>query len=59
MKQSYLILTSLIALTLGSCKKDFLITEPNQFTTPERLSADAKQDPKLLNGNIKTKADDH
>ena len=52
MKQSYLILTSLIALTLGSCKKDFLITEPNQFTTPERLSADAKQDPKLLNGNI-------
>lgn len=52
MKQSYLILTSLIALTLGSCKKDFLNTEPTQFTTPERLGADARQDPKLLNGNI-------
>lgn len=52
MKQSYLILTSLIALTLSSCKKDFLNTEPTEFTTPERLGAAAKQDPKLLVGNV-------
>lgn len=52
MKNSYLLLLTLSAAILGGCKKEFLNTEPTQFTTPERLSADAKQDPKLLNGNI-------
>lgn len=40
------------AIILPSCKKDFLKTEPTQFTTPEQLGAASKQDPKLLNGSI-------
>lgn len=34
------------------CKKSFLETQPTQFTTPELLGAAARQDAKLLNGNI-------
>jgi len=52
MKKSYLLLLSLSVVILGGCNKEFLNTQPTQFTTPERLGADAKQDPKLLNGNI-------
>ncbi len=37
---------------LVSCKKDFLETQPTEFTTPEQLSGAAAQDPKLLNGSI-------
>ena len=37
---------------LAGCKKDFLQTQPTQFTTPDQLGAAAKQDPKLLNGSI-------
>lgn len=52
MRTKYLIIAAFSTTLLGSCKKEFLKTEPTAFTTPERLSADAKQDPKLLNGNI-------
>jgi len=52
MKYSYLVLTFLSAFILLGCKKDFLKTDPTQFTTPDRLGADARQDPKLLNGSI-------
>jgi len=52
MKFSYLILTFFSASILVGCSKDFLKTEPTQFTTPDRLGADARQDSKLLNGSI-------
>lgn len=53
MKITYL-LTFVVAgsTLLGGCKKDFLETQPTQFTTPEQLGAAAQQDPKLLNGSI-------
>jgi hypothetical protein len=37
---------------LSGCKKDYLDTQPSQFTTPDQLGAAAQQDPKLLNGSI-------
>jgi len=37
---------------LTGCKKDFLETQPTQFTTPDQLADAAKQDPKLLNGSL-------
>src|SRR3954466_5258892 len=53
MKLKYLLLLTIAAsATLGGCKKDFLKTQPTQFTTPEQLSAAAAQDPKVLNGLI-------
>jgi hypothetical protein len=52
MKLIYLSLTAFLLTTMIGCKKSFLETEPTQFTTPERLGADARQDPKLLNGSI-------
>ena len=52
MKLSNVAYLSLLLVFMASCSKEFLQTSPTQFTTPERLSADAKQDSKLLNGNI-------
>ena len=52
MKLSNVVYLSLVLVFMASCSKEFLQTSPTQFTTPERLSADAKQDSKLLNGNI-------
>jgi len=53
MKLKYLLLLTIAgSATLGGCKKDFLKTQPTQFTTPEQLSAAAAQDPKVLNGLI-------
>jgi hypothetical protein len=37
---------------LTGCKKDFLQTQPTQFTTPGQLSNAAVQDPKVLNGLV-------
>lgn len=53
MKNKYF-LTVVVAVSaiLGGCKKSFLETQPTAFTTPEQLSAAAKQDPKLLSGSI-------
>lgn len=53
MKNKYF-LTVVVAVSaiLGGCKKSFLETQPTAFTTPEQLSAAAKQDPKLLYGSI-------
>lgn len=53
MKLKYIAAFALGASVIGtSCKKDFLKTQPTQFTTPEQLGAAAKQDPKLLDGSI-------
>lgn len=52
MKFSYLVFATLTAFLLSGCNKEFLETEPTQFTTPEQLLSDAKQDPKLLSGNL-------
>lgn len=53
MKAKYILSFAVAGSTLlASCKKDFLDAQPTQFTTPEQLSAAAKQDPKLLNGSI-------
>ena len=52
MKLIYFSLSALLLTTMIGCKKSFLETEPTQFTTPDRLGADARQDPKLLNGSI-------
>ncbi len=52
MKLVYLSLSALLLTTMIGCKKSFLETEPTQFTTPDRLGADARQDPKLLAGSI-------
>ena len=40
------------SVILFGCSKDFLNTQPSQFTTPDQLGAAAQQDPKLLNGSI-------
>jgi hypothetical protein len=40
------------SVLLAGCKKSFLETKPTEFTTPEQLSGAAKQDPKVLAGNI-------
>ena len=37
---------------LAGCSKDFLKTQPTEFTTPEQLGKAARQDPKLLDGSI-------
>lgn len=37
---------------MTGCKKDFLQTQPTQFTTPQQLAAAAVQDPKVLNGLV-------
>jgi hypothetical protein len=53
MKLKYLLSLGLAgAVMLAGCKKDFLKTQPTQFTTPEQLGDAAKQDPKVLNGLI-------
>lgn len=53
MKSKYLLTIAVAASTaIVGCKKDFLKTQPTQFTTPDQLGAAAKQDPKLLNGSI-------
>src|SRR5579875_2740575 len=53
MKSKYLLTIAVAASTaFVGCKKDFLKTQPTQFTTPDQLGAAAKQDPKLLNGSI-------
>ncbi len=53
MKIKYILTLAVATSVLAtSCKKDFLETKPSEFTTPEQLSAAAKQDPKLLDGNI-------
>lgn len=54
MKIKYLLSFVIIAGTIvfTGCKKDFLETQPTQFTTPEQLGAAAKQDPMLLDGSI-------
>jgi hypothetical protein len=53
MNTKYLsILIIAISALLAGCKKDFLKTQPTQFTTPDQLGAAAQQDPKLLNGSI-------
>lgn len=53
MKIKYILTLAVATSVLAvSCKKDFLETRPSEFTTPEQLGAAAKQDPKLLDGNI-------
>jgi hypothetical protein len=53
MKFKYLVCFGIAgSLVLAGCKKDFLQTEPTQFTTPEQLANSAKQDPKVLNGLV-------
>jgi hypothetical protein len=53
MKFKYLVCLGIAgSLVLAGCKKDFLQTEPTQFTTPEQLANSAKQDPKVLNGLV-------
>lgn len=53
MKLKYLVCFGIAgSLVLAGCKKDFLQTEPTQFTTPEQLANSAKQDPKVLNGLV-------
>lgn len=53
MKLKYLLSVAVAgSALLTGCKKDFLETQPTQFTTPDQLGAAAAQDPKLLDGNI-------
>lgn len=53
MKIKYLLSFALAgSAMLTGCKKDFLETQPTQFTTPDQLADAAKQDPKLLNGSL-------
>src|SRR5436190_18550959 len=53
MNTKYLLILAIAGLALlTGCKKDFLKTQPSQFTTPDQLGAAAQQDPKLLNGSI-------
>lgn len=52
MRTNKILLLSIITAFAVSCKKDFLETQPTQFTTPDQLGAAAAQDPKLLSGNI-------
>lgn len=53
MKTKYIMFLSLAgSLFITSCKKDFLDTQPTQFTTPEQLGSAASQDTKLLTGSI-------
>jgi starch-binding outer membrane protein, SusD/RagB family len=53
MKLKYLLSFAVAGTSLlAGCKKDFLETQPSQFTTPEQLADAAKQDPKLLSGSI-------
>lgn len=53
MKLKYLLfLAASGTALLSGCKKEFLETQPSQFTTPEQLAAAAKQDPKVLTGSI-------
>lgn len=53
MKTKYILPLAIAGLALlTGCGKDFLNTQPTQFTTPEQLAGAAAQDPKLLSGNI-------
>jgi hypothetical protein len=53
MKLKYILFLTIVgSATFAGCKKDFLKTEPTQFTTPEQLGNAAKQDPKVLNGLV-------
>lgn len=50
--QHILALAIATSVMATSCKKEFLETQPSEFTTSEQLGMASKQDPKLLDGSI-------
>lgn len=51
-KYYYIAITTALALSLGSCSKDFLDEKPSQQLSPDQIKDAADKDPSLLEGNI-------
>ena len=48
----YILFTAALALSVSSCKKDFLDEKPSQYLSSEQIADAAENDPSLLNGSI-------